>query len=110
MLDYTVTLCVRFAAEAVSMRLVLEACGHYWASCQSLVDHSLERALLREPLTELLQLVAALGESQRRQSKILKVTWMVVFNVYMYVMYTPCMCNSNCTVVYCLCHVQPMYV
>lgn len=48
----------RFGCSAGSYRLVMEACCHYWNTCLPLVTSSRERALLCEPLLELLTLVS----------------------------------------------------
>ena len=39
---------------------MISACSHYWNTCMSLSKQLLERVQLRDPLTELLNMVAPL--------------------------------------------------
>ena len=48
--------CCRFGGQAESRELVMNACGRYWNAALGLSSDSMERELLKEPLTELIDL------------------------------------------------------
>ncbi len=51
---------IRFGFEAKNYDLVLRACSHYWNSSLPLSQDIMERELLREPFSDLLDMVASL--------------------------------------------------
>ena len=60
----------RFGFDAGSYKLVIEACSHYWNTCVPLTNNQLERDLLRESLSELLELVASILEGIKKKEKV----------------------------------------
>jgi len=57
-------LCCRFGGQAKSRDLVMNACGRYWNATLGLSSDSLERELLKEPLTELIDLSTAMVRNE----------------------------------------------
>ena len=48
---------IRFACNAKNYDLVMTAARHYWNACLPLINQPMERELLKEPLTILLECI-----------------------------------------------------
>ena len=51
----------------MSYELVLSACSHYWNCCLPLTKEPMERVMLRDPLNELLCMIAPLLQARVRK-------------------------------------------
>ena len=91
--------CCRFASSAGNEELVMLAARHYWNTCLPLIRQKLERELLKEPLTLILQCIA--NTMDRNKYKRAKVSQCRQLSIVLYCIVLYCIV-LYCIVLYCI--------